>query len=95
MTPERLRSRALRACACVFVLLTLSARGVDAQQTEDFGVWLGGFANGKLPPSWNNATGAWRLWTDIQVRIGDDATRLSQVVLRPGIGYAIGRRWTV
>ena len=87
-------NRVAGAAACAFVLFVLAAR-LDAQQTEDFGVWLGGFANGKLPPSLNNTNGAWRLWTDIQVRFGDDATRFSQVVLRPGVGYRIGRGWTI
>jgi hypothetical protein len=75
-------------------LLALPER-VDAQQTEDSGIWLGGFANGKLPASLNNDAGSWRLWTDVQVRFGDNASRFSQGVLRPGIGYAIGRGWTV
>lgn len=76
------------------MLVALAGR-VDAQESEDFGVWLGGFANGRLPASLNNAQGSWRLWTDIQVRFGDDASRFSQGVLRPGIGYALGRGWTV
>ena len=75
-------------------LLALADR-VDAQETEDFGIWLGGFVNGRFPPSWNNDQGAWRLWTDVQMRFGDDASRFSQGVLRPGIGYTLGRGWTV
>jgi hypothetical protein len=75
-------------------LLVLADR-VDAQQSEDFGIWLGGFANGKLPPSLNNDQGSWRLWLDLQVRFGDDASSFAQGVLRPGIGYALGRGWTV
>jgi hypothetical protein len=86
--------RALRLIACAGVLLALAGR-VEAQQTDDFGIWLGGSANGKLPPSWNNAQGSWRFWMDVQLRFGDDASQLSQAVLRPGIGYALGRGWTV
>jgi hypothetical protein len=87
-------SRVVRAIACVSVLLAVADR-VDAQQTEDVGIWLGGFANGTLPPSLNNDQGSWRLWMDVQVRFGDDASRFSQGVLRPGIGYTLGRGWTV
>lgn len=78
----------------MFVVLALADR-VDAQQTEDVGVWFGGFANGKLPPSWNNDQGSWRLWMDVQVRFGDDASRFAQGVLRPGIGCTLGRGWTL
>ena len=87
-------SRLVRSIACVSVLLVLAAR-VDAQQTQDFGFWLGGFANGPLPPPLNNDQGSWRLWTDVQARFGDDASTFSQGVLRPGIGYSLGRGWTV
>jgi hypothetical protein len=76
------------------LLLGLADR-VDAQQSDDSGIWLGGFANGRLPPSVNNDQGSWRLWMDVQARFGDDASRFSQGVLRPGIGYALGRGWTV
>jgi hypothetical protein len=78
----------------VLALLALTDR-VGAQESEDFGIWLGGFANGRLPSSLNNAKGSWRLWTDVQLRFGDDASRFSQGLVRPGIGYALGRGWTV
>jgi hypothetical protein len=67
----------------------------NAQTSEDSGIWVGGFANGKLPAALNNEKGAWRLWMDAQVRFGDDASRFSQGVLRPGVGYALGRAWTI
>jgi hypothetical protein len=97
MAPERhhvRRRRVIRSTACVFLVLVLADR-VDAQQTDDFGVWLGGFANGKLPPSLNNDHGSWRLWMDVQLRFGDDASSFAQVVVRPGIGRALGRGWTI
>jgi Protein of unknown function (DUF2490) len=84
----------LRAVAFVAAFCALAA-SAGAQQTEDFGIWVGGFANGRLPPSWNNDQGAWRLRVDVQMRFGDDASQFSQGVLRPGIGYTLGRGWTV
>jgi hypothetical protein len=93
MAPERLSfrwRRVARVLVCTFVLLALACR-VTAQQSEDSGIWLGGFANGKRPPSLNSDQGSWRLWMDVQVRFGD-ASRFSQGVLRPGIGYALGRQ---
>jgi hypothetical protein len=83
-----------RAIAFVFALFALAGR-VDAQQTEDSGIWFGGFVNGKLPSSVNNDRRSWRLWTDVQLRFGDDASSFSQGVFRPGIGYTVGRGWTV
>jgi hypothetical protein len=76
------------------VALALPDR-VSAQQSQDSGIWLGGFANVRLPPSFNSDQGSWRLWMDVQFRLGDDASRFSQGILRPGIGYALGGGWTI
>ena len=86
-------SRGARVAACAAALLAPAGRA--GAQSEDSGIWLGGVANGKLPPSWNNDKGSWRLWTDVQLRFGDDASRLSQAMVRPAIGYALGRGWTI
>ena len=86
--------RAMRTgLACAMLLVALAARA-DAQ-TEDFGIWLGGFVNGKLPPLLNDTNGRWRLWLDVQARFGDDASSFSQGILRPGIGYSLSSAWTV
>ena len=71
------------------------ARGAVIAQNEDFGIWLGTTATGKLPASLNDSSGSWRLWMDVQVRFGDDASQFSQGVLRPGVGYALSPSWTV
>jgi len=83
--------RARLASALLLLVIAAHARA----QTEDFGVWLGGFVNGKLPPALNDSSGSWRLWFDIQLRFGDDASRFSQGILRPGVGYSLSRAWTV
>jgi hypothetical protein len=75
------------------LLLMLAARG-DAQN-EDFGIWVGGFVNGKLPPSLNDSAGRWRVWLDVQIRYGDDASTFAQGIFRPGVGYSLSRAWTV
>jgi len=64
-------------------------------QYEDSGLWLGGFATGKLPPPLNDAKGSWRLWTDGQLRFGDDFGRFSQGLVRPGVGYALNDSWSL
>ena len=50
-------SRVARFMVCVVSMLALAER-IEAQQTNDSGIWLGGFANGKLPPSLNNDQGS-------------------------------------
>ncbi len=62
---------------------------------EDFGAWFAVFANGKLPEPLNNRRGSWRLWLDGSLRFGDDASRLSQGLIRAGAGYQLSKAWTL
>jgi hypothetical protein len=64
-------------------------------QYVDSGLWLSASATGRLPPKLNDAKGSWRLWTDGQLRFGDDIGRFSQGLVRPGVGYALNNAWTV
>jgi hypothetical protein len=68
---------------------TLQAQYVDS------GTWFGGYATGKLPRSMNNANGSWRVWMDGQLRFGDDSSRFSQGLVRPGIGYSLNKAWSL
>jgi hypothetical protein len=70
-------------------------RVAGAQTNEDFGIWGGATVTGPLPRPLNDSAGRWRLWTDVQLRFGDNASRFSQGVVRPGIGYTLGSGWTV
>jgi len=70
------------------------APGAKAQYV-DSGIWLAGSVMGKLPSSMNDAKGSWRLWMDGQSRFGDDSSRFSQGLVRPGVGYALNSTWTV
>ncbi len=91
--PSSLPLRRLRApLAWVMLLLALAPRA--RAQNEDFGVWLGGFVNGKLPRALNDSSGSWRLWLDVQIRYGDDASTFAQGILRPGVGYSLSKSWT-
>lgn len=85
--------RLSRLALCAIVMFVLAPRA--HAQNEDFGIWLGGFANGKLPAAINNSVGSWRLWLDVQLRFGDDASKFSQGIIRPGLGYSLSRAWTV
>jgi Protein of unknown function (DUF2490) len=78
-----------------FVFTFLLFCGSAAKAQVDSGVWFSGSATGKLPAPLNDAKGSWRLWTDGQLRFGDDASRFSQGLFRPGVGYAINPTWTV
>lgn len=62
---------------------------------EDFGAWFAVFATGKLPEPLNDARGSWRLSLDGALRFADDASRLSQAVMRAGVGYPLSSVWTV
>jgi len=89
---------ALRRHAWAWVACGVAMSGAfrDASgATEDTGVWLAAFTNGKLPPTLNDDTGSWRLWVDAALRFGDDASRLSQGLMRVGIGYALSDPWSV
>ena len=83
--------RALVACVITLVLVTSRAQ---AQKNEDFGIWIGGLVTGKLPRPMNDSAGRWRFWLDAQYRLGDDATKFAQGIIRPGIGYALSSAWT-
>jgi len=78
----------------VLLTLALSPAVRRARAKSDFGVWTGATVTAKLPRSLNDDVGRWRAWMDVQLRLGDDASRLSQTILRPGIGYAISSAWT-
>jgi hypothetical protein len=77
-----------------FALIFCFASEAKAQSV-DSGLWLSASATGKLPQPLNNAKGAWRLWIDGQSRFGDDYSRFSQGLVRPGVGYAVNPAWTV
>jgi len=79
----------------VFIALMLAfAPGLRAQYV-DSGIWLGGSITGKLPSSMNDSKGSWRLWVDGQLRFGDDSSRFSQGLVRPGVGYAANKSWSL
>ena len=78
-------------CTALFFCFDSEARA----QYDDSGLWLAGSATGKLPPKLNDAKGSWRLWTDAQLRFGDDLSRFSQGLVRPGVGYALNNAWSV
>jgi hypothetical protein len=84
----------MRALSVGAILLLALAPRAEAQY-EDFGLWLGGSVTGKLPAALNDANGSWRVWLDLQLRFGDDASRFSQGIIRPAIGYALSPVWTV
>jgi hypothetical protein len=81
-----------------FLALTLLAflfvPAAHAQFT-DSGLWFSASGTGKLPQQMNDAKGSWRLWTDGQLRLGDNMSRFSQGLIRPGVGYALNPAWTV
>jgi hypothetical protein len=92
ITRKRLCRRAAALLLCPAMLLS-AIQGAHAD--EDNGAWFGVFANGALPPPLNDSTSSWRLWLDAQLRFGDDASRFSQGLVRPGVGYTLSEAWAV
>lgn len=84
-----------RAAALALYTASLLSAVQGAIADEDNGAWFGVFANGALPPSLNDPTSSWRLWLDAQLRFGDDASRFSQGIVRPGIGYSLSEAWSL
>ncbi|KTD24193.1 hypothetical protein Lmac_3066 [Legionella maceachernii] len=76
---------------CFLILMLLGSwllNGECATQ-RDFQVWPNLTAIGRFSHSDNTAFGRLRCWLEGQERIGDDSKRLTQTLLRPGLGYAV------
>jgi hypothetical protein len=56
--------------------------------TRDFQSWINITAVGTIPEK-DKAPGPLRYWLEGQQRMGDDSSRLTQTLIRPGIGYAL------
>ena len=92
---KRHRLRYLLVISLVSAAVTLAFAPPLKAQYVDSGTWLAGSVTGKLPPSMNDAKGSWRFWTDGQLRFGDDSSRFSQGLARPGVGYALNDAWSL
>lgn len=64
------------------------AAPATAQTTHDEGIWLNGTIMGRV-------AGPVVFFAEVQPRITDGASRLSQVLLRPAIGYSIAKNLTI
>lgn len=67
--------------------------GVLAQTVDDGGAWFGWFAQGKLASA-DSALAPLRWWLDVQDRQRDEGEHFDQLLLRPGLGYALTDRLT-
>lgn len=74
----------LLALAALCLTLALTARPAWADQHDNW-VWLNVTAQGPV-------RGKLLAWAEVQGRFGDDASRLSQSILRPGVGYQLSPR---
>jgi Protein of unknown function (DUF2490) len=92
---KRRRLRYLLVISFVFTAVILAFAPQLQAQFVDSGIWLAGSATGKLPRPLNNTKGSWRAWTDGQLRFGDDSSRFSQGLVRPGVGYALNNAWSL
>lgn len=78
--------------ALFFVLLSISQQGMCSLE-RDAQSWLNITATGSFNK--NKTSNHWRYWLEGQERFGDDSSRITQTLLRPGIGYAINKNTSV
>ena len=76
----------------VSILLILSKPGICSLE-RDIQSWINLTATGSFKK--NKASNHWRYWLEGQERFGDDSSRITQTLLRPGIGYAINANTSI
>lgn len=74
--------------------LLLSGPVIAAKDINDFQTWGTATAVGSLE-NVNPALKNFKYWAEFQGRFGDDTSRFSQAIIRPGIGYAINNTTSV
>jgi Protein of unknown function (DUF2490) len=78
-------------------LMPIASSIAQAEVIEDFMIWENVTARGNfgfLNPD-NPDLKRWRWWGEIQMRYRDSGQELNQMLVRPGIGYALTDRSTV
>ncbi|KTD46642.1 hypothetical protein Lrub_1564 [Legionella rubrilucens] len=84
MKSGKLPDYAVRIISSLFIGLMVG-QAMAALPTHDMQVWANLTANGPL----SSKTPKIKYWLEAQPRFGEDVSRLSQVLLRPGLGYAL------
>jgi len=82
--------RLVLAAGCASLL----GSGGIAQTVDDGGAWFGWFAQGKLAAA-DSTLAPLRWWLDVQDRQRDEGEHFDQLLLRPGLGWALTDRLTV
>lgn len=78
--------------AAVLIAGVLTSAGATAQTRHDEGGWVAIFGNG---PFKSHEESPLRWWFDGQSRFLDDAGGFNQLLIRPGLGYAIRENQTL
>ncbi len=88
---------ALLAVSSLILSGSLSANTDKSSDTQDFQSWNNVTAVGKFDALGitNPKLANFRWWMEGQGRFGDDGTRFSQAIIRPGIGYQIHRTTSI
>jgi hypothetical protein len=71
----------------------LPTRSATAQTQDDGGLWFAVLAQGRLAPEGSDF-GRFRWWLDLHERQRDEGEHLDTIIVRPGLGYALGERVT-
>jgi len=74
--------------------LLLAGPVIAAKDINDFQTWGTATAVGSLE-NVNPALKNFKYWAEFQGRFGDDTSRFSQAIIRPGMGYAINHTTSI
>ncbi len=87
--PLKLASRV----TCLLLATFFWSNG-KTETIEDFGAWGAVQGQGRF---WRSNSGAsrWQWWMEGQGRLSNDAGRLGQSIIRPGIGYSVTKQISV
>lgn len=78
----------LRRFSGVFLMLGVYVLSSQAATQHDFQSWLNLTATGNVPQR-DKTPSRIKYWLEGQERVGDDSSRFTQTLLRPGLGYAL------
>ena len=80
----------MRPCLAMALLALASTSALAAPTVDDFQTWGNVTLTGSLGKlTGDTALNKWLYWGEWQGRFGDNSSRLSQTIVRPGLGYQI------
>lgn len=88
-----LRDQIKQVLFIVTVLIAVSSGPSEARNNDDFSFW--GAIQGQGSWTTQEPMKQWQWWMEAQGRFSNDASRLGQSLVRPGIGYTLNQQFSV